>query len=97
MLVIHGVATRDREAFTAEVARLAESVGAPNPFIPVFWGDLAQPQESVERVLPYLDWLGGAETDVDEEATGGDLDDGDETAPPRFARVRRVLTERDFE
>lgn len=86
VLVIHGVATRDRDAFAGEVERLAESVGAPNPFIPVFWGDLARPQESVERVLPYLDWLAGPDDELD-----------DETSPPRFARMRRILTERDFD
>jgi pimeloyl-ACP methyl ester carboxylesterase len=41
-------------------------VDAPNPFIPVFWGDLARPQESIEQVLPYTHWLSGSSPSDDE-------------------------------
>jgi hypothetical protein len=57
VLVIHGAAVRDREAFEADVARLAAAVGIDRPFIPVFWGDLARPAEAIDEVLPYLGWL----------------------------------------
>ena len=51
ILVIHGAAVRDRAAFEADVARLADQVGISRPFVPVFWGDLAQPAEAIEEVL----------------------------------------------
>jgi hypothetical protein len=59
----------------------------------VFWGDLARPDENVERVLPYLEWLTSDAVDPDEFG----LSDGALRSPPRFANVRRVLTERDFD
>jgi hypothetical protein len=68
VLVIHGAAVRDRAAFEAEVARLAAAVGSPRPFIPVFWGDLAQPAEAIDEVLPYLGWLSTPAGDPDEAA-----------------------------
>ena len=57
MLVVHGAAVRNRQGFEAEVERLARAVGGQRRFVPVFWGDLARPAESIESVLPYLEWL----------------------------------------
>ena len=68
VLVIHGAAVRDRAAFEADVARLAEQVGGDRPFIPVFWGDLARPAEAIDEVLPYLGWLQSESDTVVEEA-----------------------------
>jgi hypothetical protein len=68
VLVIHGAAVRDREAFEADVARLAVAVGSDRPFIPVFWGDLARPAEAIDEVLPYLGWLQSDEAAAVDEA-----------------------------
>ncbi len=57
LIVIHGVATRDRDLFGKEVAALEKSLESPHRLIPVFWGDLARPAEAVDDVLPYLGWL----------------------------------------
>lgn len=68
VLVVHGAAVRDRQAFEADVARLAAAVGSARPFVPVFWGDLAQPAEAIDEVLPYLAWLEAPSGEPDEEA-----------------------------
>lgn len=80
VLVVHGVATRNRAAFEAEVAKLAEAVGGDRRFVPVFWGDLARPAEAIDDVLPYLSWLGQAPDvagDLAAELGGGQPDDTD--------------------
>jgi len=56
VLVIHGVATRDREEFEGDVAALARAAGTGHRFIPVFWGDLGAHTEAVDAVLPYESW-----------------------------------------
>jgi len=56
VLVIHGVATRDRDEFEDEVAALARAVGTGHRFIPVYWGDLGAHAEAVDVVLPYESW-----------------------------------------
>lgn len=90
VLVVHGAAVRDREAFEADVARLAAAVGGDRPFIPVFWGDLARPAEAIDEVLPYLGWLQSDEaaavdeTEIEtmlETTLDVSLDDEQEKAP----------------
>lgn len=54
--VIHGVATRDESVFRHEVALLADSLGIDATFVPVYWGDIARPDERIESVLPYAGW-----------------------------------------
>jgi hypothetical protein len=73
VLVIHGAAVRNRDAFELEVARLAEAVGTDRRFIPVFWGDLARPAEAIDEVLPYLDWLNPSAAKTGKEV-GDELD-----------------------
>ena len=68
MLVIHGVANRDRSAFEAEVAALADALGPEVRLIPVYWGDFARHADSVDQVLPYLDW---AASDGDDDGEPG--------------------------
>ena len=68
MLVIHGVANRDRSAFEAEVAALADALGPEVRLIPVYGGDFARPADSVDQVLPYLEW---AASDGDDDGEPG--------------------------
>jgi hypothetical protein len=55
VLVIHGVANRNRQAFNDTVAALAEAVGGQWNFIPMFWGDLAAATEGINAVIPGLE------------------------------------------
>ncbi len=56
VLVIHGVAIRDRSVFEAEVSSLGDALGPEVRLIPIYWGDFAPHSDSVERVLPQFDW-----------------------------------------
>ncbi len=58
VLVIHGVATRDRDGFEADVAQLGAALGSQVRLVPVYWGDFAREAEAVDRVLPYPEWAG---------------------------------------
>ncbi len=64
VLVIHGVAHRDRAAFEKEVATLGAALGPGCRLVPVYWGDFARRADSVDQVLPYLDWASSAGDDV---------------------------------
>jgi hypothetical protein len=99
VLVVHGAAVRNRTAFEQEVARLADAVGGDRRFVPVFWGDLGQPAESIEEVLPYLDWA-SPDTAALIEADPPDPDDavpGADAQPSRRARLGRVVSSRELE
>lgn len=51
VLVIHGVATRDKAAFEKIVADLGKRVGAAWNFFPVYWGDLGANTQNVADTL----------------------------------------------
>ena len=107
VLVIHGAAVRNRQVFEAEVERLARAVGGQRRFVPVFWGDLARPAESIESVLPYLEWLNRSRADtgpVDDLPRAPEelppeeeepLPEGEDDSPTR--RRRRLVAQRDLE
>ncbi|MGD9703557.1 MAG: hypothetical protein AB7Q42_16840 [Acidimicrobiia bacterium] len=105
VLVIHGAAVRDRDAFELEVARLAEAVGSTRRFVPVFWGDLARPAESIDEVLPYLTWLNPPDDASKLGAVASELEAlvlsavpaGDESDGAPTRRRRRILAQGDVE
>jgi hypothetical protein len=66
VLVIHGVAQRDRDVYEQEVAALGDALGPRVRLVPVYWGDFARSADSVDRVLPYLDWASSAGDDLGE-------------------------------
>jgi hypothetical protein len=82
VLVIHGVANRDRSAFETEVAALGEALGPELRLVPVYWGDFARHADSVDQVLPYLQW---ASSDGDD-----DLDEGESSS------LRGAFADRDM-
>ncbi|HEY5876246.1 MAG TPA: hypothetical protein VIT64_13145 [Ilumatobacteraceae bacterium] len=110
VLVVHGAAVRNRQGFEAEVDRLARAVGGQRRFVPVFWGDLARPAESIESVLPYLEWLNRSRdgtVPVDDPAGAPATDDEppleeEEPLPegeddPPIRRWRRLIAQRELE
>ena len=52
VLVLHGVANRDKTAFEAQVTDLNRRVGASWRFVPVFWGDLGAAVEGLADTIP---------------------------------------------
>lgn len=64
VLVIHGVAQRDRAAYEREVAALGAALGPRVRLVPVYWGDFARHADSVDQVLPYLDWASSTGDDT---------------------------------
>src|ERR1039458_9298629 len=54
VLVVHGVANRNRDAFEAQVSELGHKIGSRWQLIPVFWGDLGGQNVGVEDTLPLL-------------------------------------------
>ena len=54
VLVIHGVANRNREGFEAQVERLAEDTGAELELLPVFWGDIAAETLGIDETIPRI-------------------------------------------
>ena len=56
VLVIHGIGTRDRPNFAAEVATLGEALGDQVRLVPVYWGDMGAPTQPLDTILPYLSW-----------------------------------------
>lgn len=56
VLVVHGVANRDRGAFERRVRLLNTGVGEAWSFIPVFWGDLGAAIEGLDATLPPRTW-----------------------------------------
>jgi len=75
VIVIHGVATRDREKFEDEVAGLGVALGGDWRLIPVFWGGLGRPAEAVEDVLPYPSWLSDMKREIAGESLAGEFMD----------------------
>ncbi len=69
--VIHGVATRDEASFRNEVAILAANLGVDATIVPIYWGDIARPDDQIESVVPYTDWASvspGLPSDTDASA-----------------------------
>jgi hypothetical protein len=54
VLVVHGVANRDRDQFEAQVISLNQRVGANFDFIPVYWGDLGAGVAGIADTLPTI-------------------------------------------
>jgi hypothetical protein len=87
VLVIHGVATRDREGFEHEVEALGVALGPTVRAIPIFWGDYARHADAVDRILPYRGWA--AQDDDDGGANQGE--DGE-----ALQAIKESITERGF-
>ena len=56
VLVVHGVATRDRDVYEGDVEALGRALGPGVRLVPVYWGDFAPPDEALDAALPYLGW-----------------------------------------
>ncbi len=54
VLVVHGVANRDRDEFEATVRELGTRAGDAYRLIPVFWGDLGANTAGVLDSLPEI-------------------------------------------
>jgi len=54
ILVVHGVANHDTDAFKAMVAALQERAGPAYRLVAVFWGDLAGNADHLRTTLPVL-------------------------------------------
>lgn len=54
IVIIHGVANRDRAAFEASVAYLQRELGTAWQLLPVFWGDLGGAGTDITDCLPVL-------------------------------------------
>ena len=68
VLVVHGVAVRDRAGFESTVSRLNQGIGDSYRLVPVFWGDLGAQDAAIEvTVPPSARGLGAADA-VPEEA-----------------------------
>lgn len=78
VLVIHGVATRDKAVFEKIVADLGKRVGASWDFFPVYWGDLGANTQNITDTLFALD--APAASGLREMATRGP--DGMDAADP---------------
>lgn len=51
VFVIHGVANRDKQGFTAAVSALEAACGMP--MVPVYWGDLGAEDQFIAAALPH--------------------------------------------
>ncbi len=67
VLVVHGVATRDRERFESDVERLGGALGPGVRTIPCYWGDLVPDPDDFDRILPYLRWADDQDPDDDDD------------------------------
>jgi len=56
VLVIHGIGTRDKENYLAEIAGMNAALGDRVRLIPVYWGDMGAPTQPLDTILPYLAW-----------------------------------------
>ena len=56
MLVIHGIATRDKDAYLADVAALDAALGEGVRLVPVYWGDMGAATQPLDTILPYMSW-----------------------------------------
>src|SRR5687768_12661268 len=79
VLVVHGIANHDKEAFKQRVAALQETIRSHLPdvqLIPVFWGDLGGSSGSIQDCLPQLkegQWTTRAEGILSIQATGPEV------------------------
>lgn len=81
--VIHGVARRDEAGFRKEVELLAERLDVSARFVPIFWGDIARPDDRIESVVPHQGWAAGPNESTDDGETS--------------VRLRQALRDRDLE
>lgn len=56
VLVIHGIGTRDKGTYLADVAGLNRALGQDVRLIPVWWGDMGAATQPLDTILPYLSW-----------------------------------------
>ena len=56
VLVIHGIATRDKQAYLADVDALSAALGDGVRLIPVYWGDMGAATQPLDDILPYMAW-----------------------------------------
>lgn len=54
VLVVHGVANRDKAGFAKMVKKLDDSLTTDHTLVPVFWGDLGAKLEMLEYILPDM-------------------------------------------
>ncbi len=54
VLVVHGVANRDQDAFNQEVSYLQDKVGSNYQLIPTWWADLGGKTEFLDDTLPDM-------------------------------------------
>jgi hypothetical protein len=54
VLVIHGVANRNKKAFESMVEDLSKRLGGNWDLIPVFWGDLGSKNEDIKDTIPEV-------------------------------------------
>jgi hypothetical protein len=57
VLVIHGIGTRDKQTYLADVAGLNAALGEQVRLVPVYWGDMGAATQPLDTVLPYLAWV----------------------------------------
>jgi hypothetical protein len=57
VLVVHGVANRDRSQFEDQVRTLNARVGENFSFIPVYWGDLGAKLTGIAETLPRIEGI----------------------------------------
>lgn len=88
MLLVHGIGTRDRAQYEAQVLALGAALGEDRVrLIPAYWGDVGGPPADLDPIVPYA---AGAAPDpaalvdlaAEDEATAG---------PLRAALLRRDL------
>ena len=56
VLVIHGIATRDKDSYLADVAALNVALGDRVRLVPVYWGDMGAATHPLDTILPYMSW-----------------------------------------
>jgi pimeloyl-ACP methyl ester carboxylesterase len=65
VLVIHGIANRDKTAFEATVQTLGAAIGDQWELIPVYWGDLGAATDGIQSIIPNPQSVGvRSETDM---------------------------------
>ncbi|MCX5328373.1 hypothetical protein [Streptomyces sp. NBC_00140] len=90
VFVIHGVANRDRDGFTAAVAALQAATGIS--MVPVYWGDLGAEDRFISAALPARDTA-----PVPTVGTGGGLRDETQSALPHYLFGDQPRTADQFE
>jgi hypothetical protein len=105
ILVIHGVANRDEQAFRAVVADLEQPFAGRYQFKPVYWGDLGAKADFIADTLPEREEVRAAEqieTETAEAIAAGLLassptpvlaDDGVRSAPAITAARAKLVAD----